>query len=50
MNSGNIWLKRSCLLFQLKYKNTLDTELLYGYIEKLNLQMNFLFKMQSAGY
>ncbi len=28
LKSGNIWLQRSALLFQLKYKNDLDTELL----------------------
>ncbi len=33
--SGNIWLQRSCLLFQLKYKENTDTELLSHFINKL---------------
>ncbi|MCF6183006.1 MAG: DNA alkylation repair protein [Bacteroidales bacterium] len=33
--SGNIWLQRSCLLFQLKYKENTDTELLSHIINKL---------------
>ncbi len=32
MESGNIWLQRACLLFQLKYKTKLDTELLNHFI------------------
>lgn len=32
MNSGNIWLQRSCLLFQLKYKKDTDTDLLTSFI------------------
>ncbi|HEY9113380.1 MAG TPA: DNA alkylation repair protein [Bacteroidales bacterium] len=35
MDSENIWLQRTCLLFQLKYKNKLDTELLEGFILRL---------------
>ena len=35
MDSGNIWLQRCCLLFQLKYKEATDTELLYKYIIEL---------------
>ena len=33
--SGNIWLQRSALLFQLKYKGKTDTVLLAKYIEQL---------------
>ncbi len=33
--SGNIWLQRTALLFQLKYKESLDTTLLSDSIEKL---------------
>ena len=40
MDSGNIWLQRSCLLFQLKYKKDTDLELLFGFIEKLILYEN----------
>ncbi|MCB0805649.1 MAG: DNA alkylation repair protein [Bacteroidales bacterium] len=35
MNSGNIWLQRSSLLFQLKYKSATDVELMTRYIKKL---------------
>lgn len=35
MNSGNIWLQRSCLLFQLKYKNKTDVELMEYFIVRL---------------
>ena len=36
MDSGNVWLQRSCLLFQLHYKKDTDLELLYGFIERLS--------------
>lgn len=32
MNSGNFWLQRTALLFQLKYKTKTDTDLLFKYI------------------
>ncbi len=35
MNSGNMWLQRTCLLFQLKYKSNLNEELLDGFIQPL---------------
>lgn len=35
MNSGNFWMQRACLLFQLKYKNDLNKELLENLISKL---------------
>lgn len=35
MESGNIWLQRSAILFQLKYKQDLDTVLLSRYILQL---------------
>ena len=35
MSSGNIWLQRTCLIFQLGYKKDTDTELLFGFIEQL---------------
>lgn len=41
MASGNIWLQRSCLLFQLKYKADTDLELLYGFIEELSGHKSF---------
>jgi len=41
MDSGNIWLQRTCLLFQLKYKATTDTELLFGFIRELSGSKTF---------
>lgn len=35
MDSENIWLQRSCLLFQLKYKKETDWELMKNLIEQL---------------
>jgi len=35
MQSGNLWLQRSCLLFQLKYKEETDTNLLVSFIKPL---------------
>lgn len=35
LSSGNIWLQRSAILFQLKYKKTLDTEFLSMVINSL---------------
>ena len=35
MDSGNIWLQRTCLLFQLSYKQDTDLDLLFGFIERL---------------
>jgi 3-methyladenine DNA glycosylase AlkD len=35
LNSNNIWLQRSALLFQLKYKENLDTVLLASTINSL---------------
>jgi 3-methyladenine DNA glycosylase AlkD len=41
MDSGNIWLQRCCLLFQLKYREATDTGLLYGFIEELSENKTF---------
>lgn len=35
MDSGNMWLQRSALLFQLKYRDKTDLKLMSGYIERL---------------
>ncbi len=35
LNSNNIWLQRTCLLFQLKYKKALDVAVLESTINKL---------------
>lgn len=44
LNSGNIWLQRSCLLFQLKYKSELDTKLLESFIFPLADCKEFFIK------
>jgi 3-methyladenine DNA glycosylase AlkD len=41
---GNLWLQRSALLFQLKYKMNTDTVLLAGYIEKLASHKDFFIR------
>ncbi len=41
MNSGNIWLQRTSLLFQLKYKKATDTALLSEYILQLQGSKEF---------
>jgi 3-methyladenine DNA glycosylase AlkD len=41
MNSGNIWLQRSSLLFQLKYKKLTDTALMTEYILQLQGSREF---------
>jgi 3-methyladenine DNA glycosylase AlkD len=41
MESGNIWLQRSCLLFQLNYKKDTDLDLLFGFIEALSDHKSF---------
>lgn len=41
LNSNNMWLQRSALLFQLKYKEKLDTELLSYTIENLRDSKEF---------
>jgi 3-methyladenine DNA glycosylase AlkD len=44
MESGNIWLQRASLLFQLKYKMTTDTTLLADYIQKLADHKEFFIR------
>jgi 3-methyladenine DNA glycosylase AlkD len=41
MDSGNIWLQRTCLLFQLSYKKDTDLDLLFGFIERLSDHKSF---------
>lgn len=41
MNSGNIWLQRSSLLFQLKYKKNTDLALMTNYIQRLQGSKEF---------
>ena len=44
MDSGNIWLQRSCILFQLKYKKQTDTGLLYIFIGQLKTSNEFFIQ------
>jgi len=44
MASSNMWLQRSALLFQLKYKNNTDDKLLYDYIERLSEHKDFFIR------
>lgn len=44
MDSGNIWLQRSCLLFQLKYRKSTDLKILYSFIDQLSHEKEFFIK------
>ena len=44
MKSGNMWLQRSALLFQLKYKQNTDTDLLSDYIQQLAAHPDFFIR------
>lgn len=44
MDSGNIWLQRSCLLFQLKYKDETDWELMRSLIIRLKHSDEFFIR------
>jgi 3-methyladenine DNA glycosylase AlkD len=44
MKSGNMWLQRTCLLFQLKYKKNTDEELLFEYILQLKESKEFFIR------
>lgn len=44
MASGNIWLQRSCLIFQLKYKDLTDFELMKSFIIPLVDEKEFFIK------
>lgn len=41
MRSGNIWLQRTCLIFQLKYKDDVNTDLLSSFIKELCTSKEF---------
>lgn len=49
MSSGNIWLQRVCLIFQLLYKDKTDTALLFDYILRLKDSKEF-FIQKAAGW
>ena len=42
--SENMWLNRTCLLFQLKYKNEVDEELLYSLIDQFIDHKDFFIR------
>ncbi len=44
MASQNIWLQRTCILFQLKYKNNVDLVLLDGFIQQLKDSREFFIR------
>jgi 3-methyladenine DNA glycosylase AlkD len=44
MNSGNFWLQRTAILFQLKYKSKTDTSLLFDYIGRLSGEKEFFIR------
>jgi 3-methyladenine DNA glycosylase AlkD len=44
VTSGYLWLQRSALLFQLKYKKNTDEGLLYNYIERLADHKDFFIR------
>jgi 3-methyladenine DNA glycosylase AlkD len=44
MESGSIWLQRTCLLFQLKYKAATDEELLFSLCASLAAEKEFFIR------
>lgn len=49
MNSGNMWMQRAALLFQLNYKNETNEKLLYKYILELT-DSNEFFIQKAIGW
>ena len=49
LNSGNLWLQRTALLFQLKYKQNTDTALLLKVIDRLKDSDEF-FLQKAIGW
>lgn len=49
MASKNMWLQRSAIIFQLKYRKTTDTDLLFDYILQLKDSKEF-FIQKAAGW
>ncbi|MEK7253861.1 MAG: DNA alkylation repair protein [Bacteroidota bacterium] len=50
MASGNIWLQRVCLIFQLTYKAKTDEALLFDYVLRLAPQSKEFFIQKGAGW
>ena len=44
MSSNDMWLQRTCLLFQLKYKSAMDTELMHSFISRLSGSKEFFIR------
>jgi 3-methyladenine DNA glycosylase AlkD len=44
MQSGNLWLQRSCLLHQLRYNKTTDQDLLFTLCERLANHPDFFIR------
>lgn len=44
MESGNIWLQRTCILFQLKYRKDLNENLLYSFCDELKDSDEFFIR------
>ena len=44
MSSNDMWLQRTCLLFQLKYKSAMDTELMHSFISRLSGSNEFFIR------
>lgn len=44
MSSGNMWLQRTCILFQLKYRKNTDTVLLESFIDPLKESKEFFIR------
>lgn len=49
MASGNLWLQRVCLIFQLAYKDKTDAALLFDYVRRLSGSKEF-FLQKGAGW
>ncbi|OGU59425.1 MAG: hypothetical protein A2X64_00735 [Ignavibacteria bacterium GWF2_33_9] len=44
MQSGNIWLQRVCIIFQLKYKKQINENLLYSFCEEMKDSKEFFIQ------
>ena len=49
MDSGNIWLQRVCMIFQLAYKDKTDAALLFDYVRRVAGSKEF-FLQKGAGW
>jgi 3-methyladenine DNA glycosylase AlkD len=49
MQSGNVWLQRVAIIFQLKYKTATDESLLYSYIQRVAHSQEF-FLQKAIGW